>query len=210
MGVAKRMTNFLYIFDLTGVFFFAVSGAIAGRKNEMDIFGMFMLALVTCIGGGTLRSLLIGATPPPVLTDPAYVSLAAAATVASFYAEPLWEKWNRAVSLFDAIGLGFFVCIGIQVAQDHGLAGWACVAMGLVTATFGGVLRDLLRAEVPLIFRKEIYATAALLGGLVYLAGDSIGLRPLFNIPITTAITAGIRLAAIHFGLHIPGQATER
>lgn len=203
------MSIFLYIFDLTGVFFFAVSGAIAGRKNDMDIFGMFMLALVTCIGGGTLRSLLIGATPPPVLTDPAYVSLAAGATVASIYAEPLWEKWSRAISVFDAVGLGLFMCIGIQVAQNQGLAGWACVAMGLVTATFGGVLRDLFRAEVPLIFRREIYATAALVGGLVYLGCDWLGLAPRFNIPITTAITAGIRLAAIRYGIRLPGQARE-
>jgi len=203
------MTIFLYAFDLTGVFFFAVSGAIAARKNQMDIFGMFMIALVTCIGGGTLRSLLIGVTPPPVLTDPSYLSMTAAATVASFYAEPLWENWKRAVSFFDAIGLGFFVCIGIQVAQNQGLAWWACLAMGLVTATFGGVLRDLLRAEVPLIFRKEIYATAALFGGLVYLGIDSLGLRPAFNIPITTAITASVRLAAIRFNLRLPGQAID-
>lgn len=201
------MNPFLYAFDLSGVFFFAVSGAIAGRKNQMDIFGMFMLALVTCIGGGTLRSLLIGATPPPVLADPSYVSLAAAATVAAFFAEPVWEKWQRAVSFFDAIGLGLFVCIGIQVAQNHGLAPWACLGMGLVTATFGGVLRDLLRAEVPLIFRKEIYATAALLGGIAYLIGDRFGLEPRYNIPITTAITAGIRLCAIRFNIRLPGQA---
>ncbi|MFD2255597.1 trimeric intracellular cation channel family protein [Luteolibacter algae] len=203
------MTYFLYVFDLTGVFFFAISGAIAGRKNEMDIFGMFMLALVTAIGGGTLRSLLIGVTPPPVLRDPAYISLAAGATIVSLFAEPLWEKWQRAVSLFDAVGLGVFVCIGIQVAQNQGLAPWACLAMGLVTATFGGVLRDLFRAEVPLIFRKEIYATAALLGGLVYLLGDLLGMLPRYNIPITTVVTAGIRLAAIHFGLRLPLQARE-
>ncbi|MDP4625205.1 MAG: trimeric intracellular cation channel family protein [Akkermansiaceae bacterium] len=201
------MNPFLYAFDLSGVFFFAVSGAIAGRKNQMDIFGMFMLALVTGMGGGTLRSLLIGATPPPILLDPAYVSLAAAATVASFFAEPIWEKRQRAVSFFDAIGLGFFVCIGIQVAQNHGLAPWACLGMGLVTATFGGVLRDLLRAEIPLIFRKEIYATAALLGGIAYLIADHFGLQPRYNIPITTVITAGIRLAAIRYGFRLPGQA---
>ena len=200
------MNPILYAFDLSGVFFFAISGAIAGRKNQMDIFGMFMLALVTCMGGGTLRSLLIGATPPPVLTDPAYVSLAFGATVASFFAEPLWEKWQRAVSFFDAIGLGFFVCIGIQVAQNYGLAPWACLGMGLVTATFGGVLRDLLRTEIPLIFRREIYATPALLGGLVYLVGDHFGLLPRYNIPITTAITAGVRLLAIRFNIRLPGQ----
>ena len=201
------MNPFLYAFDLTGVFFFAISGAIAGRKNQMDMFGMFMLALVTCMGGGTLRSLLIGVTPPPVLIDPAYVSLALGATVASFYAEPIWEKWQRAVSFFDAIGLGFFVCIGIQVAQNQGLAPWACLGMGLVTATFGGVLRDLLRTEIPLIFRKEIYATAALLGGIVYLIGDHLGLLQRYNIPLTTAITAGVRLLAIRFKIRVPGQA---
>lgn len=201
------MSYFVYLFELAGVLVFAISGAIAGRKNEMDIFGMFMLALVTCMGGGTLRSLLIGDTPPAVLLDPTYIMVAAVATVASFYAEPVWEKWARAVSLFDAIGLGFFVCIGIQVAQNHGLNWWASLGMGVVTATFGGVLRDLFRAEIPLIFRKEIYATAALLGGFIYLAGDSFGLPPRFNIPITTAITAGVRLAAIRYGLRVPGQA---
>ena len=201
------MFHFIYIFELAGVFVFAISGAIAARKNEMDIFGMFMLALITCMGGGTLRSLLIGDTPPAVLIDPTYALLAVAATVVSFYAEPLWVKWQRAVSLFDAIGLGVFVCIGTQVAQDHGLSWWACIGMGVVTGTFGGVLRDMFRAEVPLIFRKEIYATAALIGGFIYLAGDWIGLLPLYNIPITTVITAGIRLAAIRYGFHLPGQA---
>ena len=122
-------------------------------------------------------------------------------------AEPLWVKWQRAVSLFDVIGLGVFVCIGNQVAQDHGLSWWACIGMGVVTGTFGGVLRDMFRAEVPLIFRNGIYATAALIGGFIYLAGDWIGLLPLPNIPITTVITAGIRLAAIRYGFRLPGQA---
>jgi uncharacterized membrane protein YeiH len=200
------MSHFVYLFELAGVFVFAISGAIAGRKNEMDIFGMFMLALVTCMGGGTLRSLLIGDTPPAVLVDTTYILLAAGATLVSLYAEPLWEKWARAVSLFDAIGLGFFVCIGIQVAQNRGLEWWACLGMGVVTATFGGVLRDLFRAEVPLIFRREIYATAALLGGFIYLGGDWLDLPPRYNIPITTAITAGLRLAAIRYGILLPGQ----
>jgi len=173
----------------------------------MDIFGMFMLALVTGMGGGTLRSLLIGDTPPAVLVDPTYLLIIASATLAAFYAEPVWEKWMRSVSIFDAVGLGFFVCIGIQVAQNHELIWWACLGMGVVTATFGGVLRDLLRAEVPLIFRKEIYATAATIGGLIYLGGDWLGLQPRYNIPITTVITAGIRLAAIHYKFRLSGQS---
>lgn len=196
----------LYLADLIGVFVFAVSGAIAGRQKKMDLFGMFMLATVTCIGGGTLRSLLIGATPPPVLTDPAYLIVAGIATLASFYGEPFWEKWWRAVSLFDAVGLGVFVCIGVQVSQANGLAWWACVGMGMVTATFGGVIRDLLRTEVPLIFRKEIYATAALVGGLVYLGLDALGLPTSANIITTTILTATIRIVAIRLNLHLPSR----
>lgn len=200
------MISPLYLADLIGVFVFAISGAIAGRQKDMDIFGMFMLAVVTCIGGGTLRNLLIGVTPPPVLTDPAYLVVAAVATLSVLFAEPLWEKWQRAVSLFDAVGLGVFVCIGVQVSQTAGLAWWACVGMGMVTATFGGVLRDLLRTQVPLIFRKEIYATAALAGGLVYLGLDVIGVTRSFNIVLSTATTASLRIIAIRWNLHLPGQ----
>ncbi len=194
----------LYLADLIGVFVFAVSGAIAGRQKEMDIFGMFMLATVTCVGGGTLRSLLIGATPPPVLADPAYLVVAAMATIASFYAEPIWERGERVVSIFDALGLGVFVCIGVQVSQANQLSWWACVGMGMVTATFGGVIRDLLRTEVPLIFREEIYATAALVGGLIYLGLDWIGTPTGFNILITTTITAAFRITAIRLNLQLP------
>lgn len=198
------MISPLYLADLIGVFVFAVSGAVAARQKEMDLFGMFMLATVTCVGGGTLRSLLIGVTPPPMLTDPAYVIIAAIATVASFYAEPIWKRGERVVSIFDALGLGVFVCIGVQVSQANGLAWWACVGMGMVTATFGGVIRDLLRTEVPLIFRKEIYATAALAGGLMYLALDYFELSTGLNILLTTSLTAAIRIAAIRLNLNLP------
>ncbi|MEN8771999.1 MAG: trimeric intracellular cation channel family protein [Akkermansiaceae bacterium] len=194
----------LYLADLIGVFVFAVSGAIAGRQKEMDFFGMFMLATVTCVGGGTLRSLLIGVTPPPVLSDPAYLIVAAIATIASFYAEPIWERGERVVSIFDALGLGVFVCIGVQVSQANELAWWACVGMGMVTATFGGVIRDLLRTEVPLIFRKEIYATAALVGGLIYLGLDQVNIATSLKILITTTITAAIRITAIRLNLNLP------
>ncbi len=200
----------LYFFDLAGVFVFAVSGAIAGRQKNMDIFGMFMLAIVTCVGGGTLRSLLIGATPPPVLVDPAYLSIAAISTILSLYAEPLWERWNRVVSFFDAIGLGIFVCIGVQVSQTYGLSWWASVAMGVVTSTFGGVIRDLLRTEIPLIFRKEIYATAALAGGLIYLSLDALALPSSINIPVTTLFTAALRLLAIKYQWNLPGARSPR
>jgi len=203
------MLSALYLADLIGVFVFAVSGAIAGRQKEMDLFGMFMLATVTCIGGGTLRSVLTGSTPPPVMTDPAYLIVSACATITSFFCQPLWAKWQRVVSLFDAIGLGIFVCIGVQVSQTIGLSWWACVGMGMVTATFGGVIRDLLRAEIPLIFRKEIYATAALVGGMIYLILDHAQMPTTFNIITTTFLTATIRIIAIKLNLNLPSPTSK-
>lgn len=203
------MSYFVYIADLIGVFVFAASGAIAGRKNQMDIFGMFVLALVTGMGGGTLRSIMIGDTPPAILVDPTYVLLAGGVSVLALYAKPLWERWSRVVSFFDAIGLGIFVCAGTQIALDHGLAWWASLGMGVVTATFGGVLRDMFRAEIPLIFRKEIYATAALLGGIIYLAGVWLGLPPSYNIPISMTVTVGVRLAAIRYDIRLPGSSGD-
>jgi len=196
--------SFLHAADLTGVLVFAVSGAIAGRRKEMDLFGCFVLAVVTCVGGGTLRSLMIGVTPPPVLVDPSYLGLAAGAVLIAIFGEKIWDRWQRAVSIFDAVGLGVFVCIGVQVSQGQGLAWWACVAMGVVTSSFGGVIRDLLRAEVPLLFRREIYATAAILGGLCYLGCEALGLGSTENIIVTTVVTASIRLLAIRFNWHLP------
>lgn len=193
-----------YLADLIGSFVFAMSGAIAGRQKQMDIFGMFILGLVTATGGGTLRSLLIAATPPPVLTDAAYVLIAAAAAILSFFAETLWERFRRVVSFFDALGLGIFVCIGVQVALAAELSWWACAGLGMVTASFGGVIRDLLRVEIPLLFRTEIYATAALLGGLLYLGAWHAGLPDAWNILLTTTATAGIRLLSIRYHLDLP------
>ncbi|MGB1260177.1 MAG: trimeric intracellular cation channel family protein, partial [Akkermansiaceae bacterium] len=166
----------LYYWDIVGTFFFCLSGALAGRQKGMDWWGVFVLALVTGTGGGTLRSVMIGDVPPPVFRDPIYVILAGAATPCATLFTAWWQRFNREVSVMDAIGLGVFVCIGTQIASAHGLAWWAAAGMGVVTATFGGVIRDVLRAEIPLVFRSEIYATAALAGGLLMLGLEAIGL----------------------------------
>lgn len=192
----------LYFWDLLGVFVGAVSGGLAGRQKDMDWFGMFVVGLLTGVGGGTLRSLLIGDTPPGVFRDPAYLIVAAVATVVAIVGVPWWNKIRRVVSVIDAISLGVFVAIGVRKAQEHGLPWWACICLGVITGTFGGVLRDVVRAEVPLIFRKEIYATAGIVGGVALLGFDQAGLPPDAGLLATTVIVTAIRLLAIRYALN--------
>lgn len=192
----------LYYWDIVGTFFFCVSGALAGRQHGMDFWGTFVLALVTGTGGGTLRSVMMGTVPPPILVDPAYVVVAAVASPCASLFPAFWEKFSREVSVMDAFGLGIFVCIGTDVAVQNGLSWWAAAGMGIITATFGGVIRDVLRNEVPLVFRKEIYATAALAGALILLGSDYLGVSRFISFPLTTAFTAGVRLLAIRYAVN--------
>jgi uncharacterized membrane protein YeiH len=160
--------NLLYAFDLLGVFVFAISGALNGVRKRMDIFGMLVLAVTTASGGGTLRSILIGDHPVPFLRDPNYLLTAALATLITYTFRKFFRQHRQALLFFDAFGLGIFLSIGVTVALQHGLSYWASILLGVVTAAFGGIIRDALSAEVPLIFRKELYATAAFIGGLVF------------------------------------------
>lgn len=192
----------LFYWDIIGVFFFAVSGALAGRQKDMDLWGCFIMALVTSIGGGTLRSVLMGDFPLFLFVEPAYTIVAAVATVAAVKFPFLWDRYSREVSVMDALGLGIFVCIGTDIALGHGLDWWAAAGLGVVTATFGGVIRDVLRNEVPLVFRREIYATAALGGALLMMGLDNLGLAKQLNIAITTFSTAAVRLLAIRYAVN--------
>ena len=189
-------------FELLAVFVAAVSGALAGRQKDMDLFGMYVVGVLTGMGGGTLRSLLIGDLPPPLFKDPVYLLVILIAVLFARYAEPLWSRVRRVVSVVDALTLGLFVSIGMRVSQEHGLPPWACVINGVITATFGGVLRDIARAEVPLIFRREIYATACLLGGFVLLGLDHIGVPGKVGVVVITVLITTIRLLAIRYSLN--------
>ena len=190
------------ILEALAVFVAAVSGALAGRQKGMDWFGMFVLGLITGTGGGALRSVLIGDVPPVVFRDPVYVVVALGATVVAVTAGRFWGRIRRVVSVVDAVSLGIFVTIGIRISQAHGLAWWACLCLGVVTATFGGVLRDIARAEVPLIFRREIYATACIAGGLVLLGLDAMGVPEMVGVGVTLVLVTSIRLLAIRYALN--------
>ena len=192
----------LVVWDYLGTFVFCVSGAIAARQKEMDWFGMFVLGLITGTGGGMLRSLMIGDLPPPFLRDPAYFIIAAGAVAVALGGMHWWRKIRRVVSVVDALGLGLFLVAGVRISQQQGLEWWACLALGVISATFGGLLRDVVRNEVPLVLRKEIYATACLIGGLAMLGMDHFGVDRWLNFALTTGIVVSIRLWAIRYAIH--------
>jgi uncharacterized membrane protein YeiH len=192
----------LEFWDYMGTFVFCVSGAIAGRQHDMDWFGMFVIALVTGTGGGLLRSVMLGDFPPVFLKDPVYFMLAIAAVLVALHGTNSWQKINRIISVLDAFGLGIFLVTGMRIAQAYGLEGWAALAIGVVSATFGGLLRDVIRNEVPLVLRKEIYATACIIGGLALLCFDYADLNELATLILTSLIVVTIRLIAIRYAIH--------
>ncbi len=188
--------------ELAAVFVAAVSGALAGRQKDMDFFGMYVVGLLAGVGGGSLRSVLLGDLPPAFLRKPEYLLVVAVAALIARFGGGWWSRIRRVVSLVDAVSLGLFVCVGIRVAQSHGAPWWACVACGVITATFGGVLRDVARAEVPLIFRREIYATACLVGGFVLIGLDGLRVPEAAAVAVVTLLVTGIRLLAIRYALN--------
>ena len=171
----------------------------------MDWFGMFVLALLTGTGGGLLRSVLIGDIPPLILTNPLFFGVAAAGTLVALAGAEHWQRMRRAVSVLDAFGLGLFTVTGMRIAQAHGLPWWSCLALGVISATFGGLLRDVLRNEIPLVLRKEIYATACIIGGLALLGMDLLGWHEGVVLGATTLIIVTIRLLAIRYAIHQSG-----
>ncbi|MEL6864262.1 MAG: trimeric intracellular cation channel family protein [Bacteroidota bacterium] len=160
--------DILYLIDLIGTTVFAISGTATGMKRQMDIFGASVVAFVTAVGGGTLRDILIGSQPVGWMSDLHYTWAILLGILLTFVYRSITRKLHRTLFLFDTIGIGVFTVLGLQKALSFGLHPIIAIMMGIISAVFGGVIRDILCNEVPLIFRKEIYATACLSGGLVY------------------------------------------
>lgn len=191
----------LTVFELAGVFVFAISGALAAARKGMDVVGLFALALVTSTGGGALRSLLIGDFPVPFLRTPWPLGLAALATVLTYFSSAWVEaKMDKPIRFFDAIGLGFFMSTGAMVALQLGQPWWAAVFLGCVTAVFGSVMRDLLRQEVPFLFQPaELYATAALIGAGALVTAHHLGLGRTWTMLVGSGVTIAVRIFALYF-----------
>jgi uncharacterized membrane protein YeiH len=166
----------LVVLDLAGIFVFAISGALVAVRKELDVFGVLVLAGATGLGGGLLRDVLIDATPPAALADWRYLMVPVAAGLLTFWFHPVVGRAEREVAVFDALGLALFCVTGALKALEYGLGPLPAALMGMVTGIGGGMLRDVLTGRVPVVFRGELYATPALAGAGLAVAGDYLGL----------------------------------
>ena len=190
----------LHALDLIGTFAFALSGALLGARKRMDIFGVIVLAVASGLGGGIIRDLLIGATPPVAITQWSYLATAAAAGLVGFAAPAAVTRARRMVLVFDAVGLGLFAVSSTAKALEHGVPAVGAVVIGVITAIGGGVARDLLAGDVPAILHSDIYATPAAVAGIIV---ATVSRSP--GVELAAAILAtGIRLAALRFRWSAP------
>lgn len=194
----------LYALDLIGTAAFAASGAWAGIRRNMDLFGVMVLGLVTAIGGGTLRDILLGDSPPFCFKDETYLYLTIAVSLTTFILYRRLDSLRHPLLYFDAIGLGTFVVIGTEKALRFNLGFLGAVMMGVMSATAGGIMRDVLANQIPLILRKEIYASACLAGGaLLALLHYLEFTRPAALLIAALAVIA-LRLLAIRYNWALP------
>lgn len=192
------------ILDILGTISFAVSGVLTAYYKKLDPFGVFIIAFVTALGGGTLRDVLIGNTPVTWMVDIKYMYIISIAVVLSLIFIKKISYLRTSLFLFDTIGLGVFTIIGIEKGLDNNLHPLICLALGTITASFGGVIRDILSNEIPVVFRKEIYATACVIGGSIFLLLHYLNSPLLVTYVITSVIIITIRLLAVKYNLSLP------
>ena len=197
-------STFLLVLDLTGIFVFAVSGALVAVRKNLDLFAALVLGGVTGLGGGFIRDVLIGATPPAALADWRYLLVPVAAGLMTFFFHASVGRLERVVTIFDAFGLALFCVTGALKAVDYGLGPLPAALLGMVTGIGGGILRDVLAGRVPVIFEGALYATPALAGALVAVLLDRTDL-PLGVVAAAGFSTClGFRLLALVRGWSAP------
>jgi len=194
----------LYSLDLLGTAAFAASGALTGTRRNMDLFGVLVLGMVTATGGGTLRDLLLGDTPPFIFKNETYFYLSIIVSLAVFLFHHRMDSLRHFLLYLDALGLGTFVVIGTGKALEYHLGFVGSVMMGVVTATAGGMMRDILSSQVPLILQKEIYASACLMGGTMLYFLHSTPLPPDLSLTLSAFSVIALRICAIHFKWSLP------
>ncbi|MGX5818602.1 trimeric intracellular cation channel family protein [Chitinophaga lutea] len=195
----------IYWFDLFGTFVFAISGALAAWDKKMyhDIFGVSFTAFVTAIGGGTMRDLILGLRPVWVGDKNYILAIACGVGFALLFRARLL-RYRRSLFLFDTIGIGFYTVIGLQKALLNGVHPWAGVILGMISAIFGGVIRDMMVNEIPLIFSRQIYATACLAGAALYIGLRQLGVDENWNMILAIALVIAIRLTSLKRGWSLP------
>jgi uncharacterized membrane protein YeiH len=196
--------------DMAGTFAFAVSGASAGVKRELDLFGVLLISFAAAVAGGVARDMLIGAIPPAALSDWRYLVAALVAGAITFWWHPIVDRLRNPVQLFDAVGLSLFAVAGAQKALAYGLSPVMAALLGMLTGIGGGMVRDVLLAGVPSVLRSELYAVAALAGASVVVAGDALQLNAAVGAFLGAATCFVLRMAAIRYRIRLPvSQATR-
>lgn len=196
--------SLLYAIDLCGTLVFAMSGAFKAVRYELDLLGIIVLAVATGVGGGLIRDMLLGATPPAVFQDEWYLIVCIAGALAVFFGAPrIAKRWNR-VMIADAIGLGVFAGIGAVKALQYDLGPIGVMMMAALTATGGGVVRDVLIREIPAVIQKDFYATAALFGGAALLGAYTLGWGQPLQFLVAGVVTTGLRFYAMITNMTLP------
>ena len=194
----------LVVLDLAGTFVFALSGAMAAIKHRLDLFGVLVLAFAAGNAGGITRDLLLGATPPPAISDWRYIGVSLAAGLVTFYWFPVIDRLRGSVLVLDAAGLGLFAVSGALKALAAGLNPVAAVLLGALTGIGGGILRDLLTSEVPAVLRGELYASAAIAGAAVVVVARQLHLPAPAAATTGAALCFALRYLAIRRGWRLP------
>jgi uncharacterized membrane protein YeiH len=208
------------VLDLLGIFVFALSGGLVGVRARLDLFGVAVLAWVAGLGGGIIRDVLLGATPPVGIHDPRYLGtvLASGVLVFAFHGRYVELRSSRprlrldrisaSVKVLDALGLSVFAVVGAMKALDLGAPALACVLVGVITAVGGGMLRDVIVGQIPEVLRRELYAVPALIGATVVVVADRADLLNLWVVWAAVLLVFTIRMTAVHFDLNAPTSLT--
>jgi uncharacterized membrane protein YeiH len=196
--------DIIYVIDILGTFAFAISGALVALDKKFDIFGVIIIAFITAVGGGMLRDILINAHPINWIGDLNYLYTIFLAVIFTFLFKSKIAYLSKTLFLFDTIGISVFTLLGLQKGLSYDLHPLVALIMGMISAVFGGVLRDVLTAKVPLIFEKEIYASACLAGGIIYLILNYFRVEENINFIISAAVVVAIRALVVRFHLELP------
>jgi uncharacterized membrane protein YeiH len=195
------------VLDLTGTFAFAISGAVAAKQRNLDLFGIVVIAYSVACGGGIVRDLCIGAIPPAGLANWRYLVVALAAVLVTLGAYSQVERLNQPVLLFDSLGLGLFAVSGAQKALLYSHSTEVAILLGTTTAVGGGVIRDVLLTRVPVILQREIYASAALAAAVIVTGADTLGWGTDWSPWVAITVCLGLRYLSLHYHWNLPTYA---